>query len=235
MAASDNRGSALLNPRDTQQGLGLIVVPQHRLCTAPRDPMLPAASARGWAGCKQPPAVLCRVIAVWNSMGKLLPQPKRPVHCSPRPGSSHWNNPRKKRHPSWDTDSAHDYLKPCQPFRPFPLQSSHGWNQEHQHQTASSYGHLSWGQTTVPLCRKNNFKIIPRASPANGKGSWNTVAFNVGGKILISLRWHLCCPASKSSLGRGKTTTSNGGFSDTTSTTFSRQSLGRKGLADSYW
>lgn len=33
-------------------------------------------------------------------------------------------------------------------------------------------------------------------------------ALDVGGKILISLSWHLCCPALKSSLGKGKMTSS---------------------------
>lgn len=55
--------SALLNPRDTQQGLGLILAAP-TVHSPKRPPCSQALLSSCWAGCKQPLAVLCGVMAV---------------------------------------------------------------------------------------------------------------------------------------------------------------------------
>lgn len=93
MTAPDNKGSALLNSQGHPAGLGTypgttavtVHSPKRPPCS---EPLVP----RGWAGCKQPPAVLSKGDGsaqhgrMKHSMGNLLPQPKQPVHCSPGRG-----------------------------------------------------------------------------------------------------------------------------------------------------
>lgn len=119
----------------------------------------------------------------------------------------HTETTRERRHPSSDTDSAHDYLKPCQLFRPFPLQSSP--EETRSISTKQQVLTDNWAEDK-PLClsaERTSSKLFPVPARQMGNPA-ETDTLNVGGKILISLSWHLCCPALKSSLGRGKTTSS---------------------------